>query len=200
MGPNGAGKTTTIRMLAGVLVPTAGRVSINGIDLVENPIESKRHVGYIPDRPLPIRQTHCTRVLQIRGGMYGLSQDEVAKRGEELLIENGLLDRADELIEAYSHGMKQRLVLTSSLLHRPQLLIVDEPMVGLDPHGAKRIKRSIRTIAQEGRTVFLSTHSLDVAQEVCDRVGILFKGRLIALGEVQTLLNDQSSSDLEEVF
>ena len=96
--------------------------------------------------------------------------------------------------------MKQRLVLTSALLHRPQLLIVDEPMVGLDPHGAKRIKDQFRSIAQEGRTVFLSTHSLDVAQEVCDRVGILFKGRLIALGEVQTLLQDQSSTDLEEVF
>ena len=200
LGPNGAGKTTTIRMLAGVLVPTAGRVSINGIDLVENPIESKRHVGYIPDRPYLYDKLTAREFLQFVGGMYGLSQEEVAKRGEELLIENGLLDRADELIEAYSHGMKQRLVLTSSLLHRPQLLIVDEPMVGLDPHGAKRIKDQFRTIAQEGRTVFLSTHSLDVAQEVCDRVGILFKGRLIALGEVQTLLNDQSSSDLEEVF
>lgn len=200
LGPNGAGKTTTIRMLAGVLVPTAGRVSINGIDLVENPIESKRHVGYIPDRPYLYDKLTAREFLQFVGGMYGLSQDEVTKRGEELLIENGLLDRADELIEAYSHGMKQRLVLTSSLLHRPQLLIVDEPMVGLDPHGAKRIKEQFRTIAQEGRTVFLSTHSLDVAQEVCDRVGILFKGRLIALGEVQTLLNDQSSSDLEEVF
>ena len=200
LGPNGAGKTTTIRMLAGVLVPTAGRVSINGIDLVENPIESKRHVGYIPDRPYLYDKLTAREFLQFVGGMYGLSKEEVAKRGEELLIENGLLDRADELIEAYSHGMKQRLVLTSSLLHRPQLLIVDEPMVGLDPHGAKRIKDQFRTIAQEGRTVFLSTHSLDVAQEVCDRVGILFKGRLIALGEVQTLLNDQSSSDLEEVF
>ena len=200
LGPNGAGKTTTIRMLAGVLVPTAGRVSINGIDLVENPIESKRHVGYIPDRPYLYDKLTAREFLQFVGGMYGLSQEEVNKRGVELLTENGLLDRADELIEAYSHGMKQRLVLTSALLHRPQLLIVDEPMVGLDPHGAKRIKDQFRSIAKEGRTVFLSTHSLDVAQEVCDRVGILFKGRLIALGEVQTLLNDQSSSDLEEVF
>lgn len=200
LGPNGAGKTTTIRMLAGVLVPTAGRVSINGIDLVENPIKSKRHVGYIPDRPYLYDKLTAREFLQFVGGMYGLSEDEVATRGVELLTENGLLDRADELIEAYSHGMKQRLVLTSALLHRPQLLIVDEPMVGLDPHGAKRIKNQFRAIAKEGRTVFLSTHSLDVAQEVCDRVGILFKGRLIALGAVQTLLNDQSSHDLEEVF
>ena len=200
LGPNGAGKTTTIRMLAGVLVPTSGRVSINGIDLVQNPIDSKRHVGYIPDRPYLYDKLTAREFLQFVGGMYGLSPKEVAERGTELLTENGLLDRADELIEAYSHGMKQRLVLTSALLHRPKLLIVDEPMVGLDPHGAKRIKDQFRSIAQEGRTVFLSTHSLDVAQEVCDRVGILFKGRLIALGEVQTLLQDQSSTDLEEVF
>ena len=186
LGPNGAGKTTTIRMLAGVLVPTAGRVSINGIDLVENPIESKRHVGYIPDRPYLYDKLTAREFLQFVGGMYGLSQDEVAKRGEELLIENGLLDRADELIEAYSHGMKQRLVLTSSLLHRPQLLIVDEPMVGLDPHGAKRIKDQFQNLHKKDVRYFC-LRTLDVAQEVCDRVGILFKGRLIALGEVQTL-------------
>jgi ABC-2 type transport system ATP-binding protein len=200
LGPNGAGKTTTIRMLAGVLVPTAGRVSINGLDLVKNPIESKRHVGYIPDRPYLYDKLTAREFLQFVGGMYGLSKSEIQKRGIELLTENGLLDRADELIEAYSHGMKQRLVLSSSLLHRPQLLIVDEPMVGLDPHGAKRIKNRFRSIAEEGRTVFLSTHSLDVAQEVCDRVGILFKGKLIALGTIETLLKDQSSQDLEEVF
>ena len=200
LGPNGAGKTTTIRMLAGVLVPTAGTVSINGIDLVKNPIESKKHVGYIPDRPYLYDKLTAREFLQFVGGMYSLTPTEIRERGESLLEENGLLDRADELIEAYSHGMKQRLVLTSSLLHRPQLLIVDEPMVGLDPHGAKRIKAQFRSIANEGRTVFLSTHSLDVAQEVCDRVGILFKGRIIALGSVQDLLNDQSSKDLEEVF
>jgi len=200
LGPNGAGKTTTIRMLAGVLVPTAGSVAINGIDLVKNPIESKKHVGYIPDRPYLYDKLTAREFLQFVGGMYSLKPDEIRERGDILLTENGLLDRADELIEAYSHGMKQRLVLTSSLLHRPQLLIVDEPMVGLDPHGAKRIKDQFRTIADEGRTVFLSTHSLDVAQEVCDRVGILFKGKIIALGSVQDLLKDQSSKDLEEVF
>lgn len=200
LGPNGAGKTTTIRMLAGVLVPTAGKVSINGVDLVKEPIESKKHVGYIPDRPYLYDKLTAREFLQFVGGMYGLSAEDVQKRGTELLIENGLLDRADELIEAYSHGMKQRLVLTAALLHKPKLLIVDEPMVGLDPHGAKKIKNQFRSIAQEGRTVFLSTHSLDVAQEVCDRVGILFKGKLIALGTVEELLQNQSSSDLEEVF
>ena len=200
LGPNGAGKTTTIRMLAGVLVPTAGKVSINGVDLVQEPIESKKHVGYIPDRPYLYDKLTAREFLQFVGGMYGLSAEDVQKRGTELLIENGLLERADELIEAYSHGMKQRLVLTAALLHKPKLLIVDEPMVGLDPHGAKKIKNQFRSIAQEGRTVFLSTHSLDVAQEVCDRVGILFKGKLIALGTVEELLQNQSSSDLEEVF
>ena len=200
LGPNGAGKTTTIRMLSGVLVPTAGKISINGIDLVQDPIESKRHVGYIPDRPYLYDKLTAREFLRFVGGMYSIPPDEIDQRGEALLAENGLLNRADELIEAYSHGMKQRLVLSSSLLHNPKVLIVDEPMVGLDPHGAKRIKEQFRRIAEDGRTVFLSTHSLDVAQEVCDRVGILFQGRLIALGEVNELLSNQSSHDLEEVF
>ena len=129
-----------------------------------------------------------------------MESEEIRERGHELLEENDLLDRADELIEAYSHGMKQRLVLSTALLHKPSLLIVDEPMVGLDPHGARRIKQQFRSIAEGGRTVFLSTHSLDVAQEVCDRIGILFKGRLVALGTVDELLHGQASEDLEEVF
>ena len=132
--------------------------------------------------------------------MYDLFSIYIKTRGDALLEEHGLIERADELIEAYSHGMKQRLVLSASLLHEPQLLIVDEPMVGLDPHGARQIKDRFRSIADEGRTVFLSTHSLDVAQEVCDRVGILFKGRLVALGTVQEMLTQQNQGNLEEVF
>ena len=132
--------------------------------------------------------------------MYGLDRATSRERGDQLLDDHDLLDRADELVEAYSHGMKQRLVLSAALLHEPRLLIVDEPMVGLDPHGARRIKDRFREVADSGRTVFLSTHSLDTAQEVCDRVGILFKGRLVALGRVDELLSGRGSSDLEEVF
>lgn len=200
LGPNGAGKTTTIRTLAGVLTPTAGSVLIDGVDIIANPVSSKKKVGYIPDRPYLYDKLTAREFLQFVGQLYGLSASDIRERGDQLLAENGLLDRGDELIEAYSHGMKQRLVLSSALLHNPPLLIVDEPMVGLDPHGARQIKDRFREIADDGRTVFLSTHSLDVAQEVCDRVGILFKGRLVALETVTDLLQKQNSGDLEEVF
>ncbi len=200
LGPNGAGKTTTIRMLSGVLTPTAGRILIDGIDLVADPVESRRRVGYIPDRPYLYDKLTARETLQFVGGIYGLEAETIARRGDALLAEHGLLARADELVEAYSHGMKQRLVLSAALLHEPRLLIVDEPMVGLDPHGARRIKDRFREVADAGRTVFLSTHSLDTAQEVCDRVGILFKGRLVALGTVDELLGARQSADLEQVF
>lgn len=200
LGPNGAGKTTTIRMLSGVLTPSAGRIFIDGVDLVADPVESRRRVGYIPDRPYLYDKLTARETLQFVGGIYGMEAGEIRERGDSLLAEHGLLERADELVEAYSHGMKQRLVLSAALLHQPRLLIVDEPMVGLDPHGARRIKDRFREVANAGRTVFLSTHSLDTAQEVCDRVGILFKGRLVALGTVDELLGQRDSADLEQVF
>ena len=200
LGPNGAGKTTTIRTLAGVLTPTSGKVFIKDIDIVAEPVRSKRNVGYIPDRPYLYEKLTAREFLKFVGGIYKLSPQQIEEQGTKLLEENSLLDRADELIEAYSHGMKQRLTLSSALLHQPDVLIVDEPMVGLDPHGAKKIKEKFRTLADQNKTVFLSTHSLDVAQEVCDRVGILFKGRLVALGTVDELLKGKASKDLEEVF
>ena len=200
LGPNGAGKTTTIRMLSGVLVPTSGTIEVDGIDIVADPVGSKRRVGYIPDRPYLYDKLTAREFLQFVGGMYGLDPETTRTRGDRLLDDHDLLERADELVEAYSHGMKQRLVLSAALLHEPRLLIVDEPMVGLDPHGARRIKDRFREVADSGRSVFLSTHSLDTAQEVCDRVGILFKGRLVALGTVDELLSGRDTGDLEEVF
>lgn len=200
LGPNGAGKTTTIRMLAGVLVPTAGEIRIDGLNILQDDVEARRRVGYIPDRPYLYEKLTAREFMAFVAGIYGLDLKKARARGDALLAENDLLKRADELIEAYSHGMKQRLVLSAALLHEPRLLIVDEPMVGLDPHGARRIKDRLREIADSGRSVFLSTHSLDVAQEVCDRVGILFRGRLIALDTVDALLKDRASGDLEEVF
>lgn len=200
LGPNGAGKTTTIRMLAGVLTPTAGRILIDGVDLAADPVESKRRVGYIPDRPYLYDKLTAREFLRFVGRIYGMAPDVVATRTEQLLEENQLRDRGDELIEAYSHGMKQRLTMSAALLHEPRALIVDEPMVGLDPHGARRIKLMFRGLADQGRTVFLSTHSLDVAQEVCDRVGILYRGQLVALGTVDELLRGRHGASLEEVF
>jgi ABC-2 type transport system ATP-binding protein len=200
LGPNGAGKTTTIRMLSGVLTPTAGRIVIDGVDIVADPVEIRRRIGYIPDRPYLFDKLTAKEFLSFIGGIYGVSPDQIEARGDKLLRAHGLYERRDELIEAYSHGMKQRLVLSSALLHEPRVLIVDEPMVGLDPHGARKIKARFREIADSGRTVFLSTHSLETAQEVCDRVGILFRGRLIAYGTVPELLALRGSQDLQQVF
>jgi len=200
LGPNGAGKTTTIRMLSGVLKPTAGTIHVDGIDIIEDPVESRRRIGYIPDRPYLYEKLTAREFLEFVGGIYGVDAATIRARGDALLAENDLLDRADELVEAYSHGMKQRLVLSSALLHEPRLLIVDEPMVGLDPAGKRRIKDKFREVADSGRTVFLSTHSLDTAQEVCDRVGILYKGRLVALGTVAELIDARGTADLEQVF
>ncbi len=200
LGPNGAGKTTTIRMLAGVLTPTTGRILIDGVDLAADPVESKRRVGYIPDRPYLYEKLTAREFLRFVGRIYGMNPGQVAERTEQLLEDNQLTDRGDELIEAYSHGMKQRLTMSAALLHEPKALIVDEPMVGLDPHGARRIKGLFRRLAEEGRTVFLSTHSLDVAAEVCDRVGILYRGKLVALGAVGELVGGRLGANLEEVF
>jgi ABC-2 type transport system ATP-binding protein len=199
LGPNGAGKTTTNRILAGVLPATAGSIEIDGIDMDQNPVECRRRIGFIPDRPFLYEKLTAREFLSFIGGIYSMESDIIESRTTKVLQENGLLDRADELIEAYSHGMKQRLVLSAAILHEPAVLIVDEPMVGLDPHGARRIKNLFRELADNGRTVFLSTHSLDVAQEVCDRVAILYRGRIVALGKVDELMKSDDA-DLEAVF
>jgi len=199
LGPNGAGKTTTNRIIAGVLPATGGTVFIDDINMSENPVECRRRIGFIPDRPFTYEKLTAREFLRFIGGIYKMDPAVIETRSGLVLDENGLLDRADELIEAYSHGMKQRLVLSAAVLHEPPVLIVDEPMVGLDPHGARRIKNLFRELAAAGRTVFLSTHSLDVAQEVCDRVGILYKGRIVAMGKVDELMNS-GDQDLEAVF
>ena len=199
LGPNGAGKTTTNRIIAGVLPATAGTVFIDNVNMTDNPVECRRRIGFSPDRPFTYEKLTAREFLRFIGGIYKMPPAAIESRTAFVLDENGLLDRADELIEAYSHGMKQRLVLSAAILHEPPVLVVDEPMVGLDPHGARRIKNLFRELAAEGRTVFLSTHSLDVAQEVCDRVGILYKGRIVAMGKVDELMNS-GDQDLEAVF
>jgi len=199
LGPNGAGKTTTNRIIAGVLPATSGTVFIDDVNMSTNPVECRRRIGFIPDRPFTYEKLTAREFLRFIGGIYKMDPAVIETRSALVLDENGLLDRADELIEAYSHGMKQRLVLSAAVLHEPPVLVVDEPMVGLDPHGARRIKNLFRELAAAGRTVFLSTHSLDVAQEVCDRVGILYKGRIVAMGKVDDLMNS-GDHDLEAVF
>lgn len=198
LGLNGAGKTTTLRMLAGVLPPTAGQIVIDGVDLHGDPVEARRRMGFIPDRPYLYDKLTAREFLKFLGQIYRVADNVLARRVDEMLADQGLLDHGDQLIESYSHGMKQRLTLAGALLHEPRILIVDEPMVGLDPRGARQIKETFRQIAAAGRTVFLSTHTLDVAAEVCDRIAIVHKGRIAALGTPAEIVAEHER--LEDVF
>ncbi len=202
LGPNGAGKTTTIKMVAGLLKPSAGSVKIGGIDTARDPVGAKRLIGYIPDRPYLYERLTGREFLGFVGGVFGMSDEAIEQRGGELLTFFGLGNFGDELVEGYSHGMKQRLTLSAAMLHRPRLLVVDEPMVGLDPAGAKLIKRVFREMANDGNTVFLSTHTLEVAEAICDRVAIINEGRIATQGTVQELkeLHNAGGGNLEDVF
>jgi len=202
LGPNGAGKTTTIKMIAGVLLPTKGRILINGMDISMKPSEVKRSIGFIPDRPFLYEKLSGIEFLRFIAGLYNLDHSSsLNARLIELLDLFDLSHWQDELIESYSHGMKQRLVMCAALLHDPKVFIVDEPMVGLDPRGARLVKDIFRDLALEGKTIFMSTHSLDVAEEVCQEVAIIQAGRIIATGTPRELkANAGVDGDLENVF
>jgi len=202
LGPNGAGKTTTIKMMAGVLLPSDGRIIINGHDMANEPVAAKQCVGFIPDRPFLYEKLTGFEFLQFVAGLYGLSNNGKLKhRIEGLLDLFGLIRWGEELIEGYSHGMKQRLVMCGALVHRPKVLIVDEPMVGLDPRGARLVKDIFKDQVEKGATLFMSTHSLDVAQEICDEIAIIEDGRLIARGTAEALRRQAGvDGTLEEVF
>ena len=187
LGPNGAGKTTTIRMMAGLLAPTSGTVTLGGHDIRHEPEAAKAMTGYVPDQPALYDKLTGLEFLRFVGGLYAVDESDLERRGADLLEEFGLVERADELIETYSHGMKQRLTLAAALIHRPKILVLDEPMVGMDPQGALALRRLLAGLAASGVTIFLSTHSLGVAEELCDRIGILDRGRLVALGSLREL-------------
>ncbi len=202
LGVNGAGKTTTLRMLTGILKPSAGRITIGGFDLEDQPRNAKQITGYIPDRPYLYPRLTAREFLYFIADLYNVPGKEVDERIDSLLEEYGLLDWQDELIESFSHGMKQRLATAAALVHKPQVLVIDEPMVGLDPHGAKLLKDSMRRYASEGMTIFLSTHSLNVAEEVSDRVAIIDHGSILTTGTVAEL-HEQSGEEirnLERIF
>jgi ABC-2 type transport system ATP-binding protein len=208
LGPNGAGKTTTIRMMIGLLAPSSGTVLLGGHDIIREPEAAKALTGYVPDQPFLYDKLTGLEFLRFVGGLYAVESGELESRAGDLLDEFGLVDRAHELVETYSHGMKQRLALAAALIHRPRILILDEPMVGMDPQGALGLRRLLGGLAASGVTIFLSTHSLDVAEELCDRIGILDHGRLIALGSLHELRErtadraviDPADDSLEAVF
>jgi len=195
LGPNGAGKTTTIRMIAGLLQPSRGRVEIAGHDLAREPEEAKRALGFIPDRPFLYEKLTAAEFLRFHGGLFGLEGEPVETRARELLELFELTAWRDELVESFSHGMKQRLVMCAAFLHRPRAVVVDEPMVGLDPRGARLIKEVFRVQSRKGVAILMSTHTLEVAQEMCDRISIILGGRIIARGTVGELRALAGSED-----
>ncbi|MDR1870606.1 MAG: ABC transporter ATP-binding protein [Deltaproteobacteria bacterium] len=202
LGPNGAGKTTTIRMLAGALAPTAGRIVLAGQDLAKNPKEAKSVLGYIPDRPFLYEKLSGWEFLIFTAGLYRTPKKMAEARAEELLTVFELWDWRDELIENYSHGMKQRLIMSGALLPKPRILVVDEPMVGLDPKGARLVMDIFLKLArEEGVAMFVSTHTMSLASRLCDRIGIIFKGRLVAEGTEKELKEKVGKTgDLEDLF
>ena len=203
LGPNGAGKTTTLRMITGLIQPTKGRVRIGGYDMAREPLEAKQLIGFIPDRPYLYEKLSAFEFMRFVAGLHRMSRRAAAERIGELLEKFELSGRSQSLVESFSHGMKQRLVFAAALLPRPKLLVVDEPMVGLDPKGMRLVKEVFTDICQEeGMTVFLSTHTLEVAEELCHRIAILYRGERIAMGDLETLRGRAGSGDakLEEVF
>jgi ABC-2 type transport system ATP-binding protein len=202
LGPNGAGKTTTIKMIAGVLQPSAGTITIAGIDMVKQPEAAKRKIGFIPDRPYLYEKLTGLEFLKFTADLYGVPDEMYRKKARNNLAMFSLADWSDELIESYSHGMKQRLIMSAALLHEPEIIIVDEPMVGLDPAAIIMVKELFQSLARSGVSVFMSTHTLAVAEDVCDRVGIIHRGRLIASGTTADLRREANvtDADLEKVF
>ena len=200
LGPNGAGKTTTIRVLTGLLRPSSGRVRIGGIDVVENPTEAKKLIGYIPDLPYLYERLTATEFFRFAGDLYGVPREKVSRELEASFALFSLMEQRNVLVKDLSHGMRQRLIYCATFLHDPKVLFVDEPLTGLDPYTIRLLKDLLISRARAGMTIFLTTHILALAEDVADRVGVILSGRLIALGTIEELLKVTGGADLEEVF
>ncbi len=198
-GPNGAGKTSSIRMLTGIIPPSEGQILMGEQDIQKNDLYCKRITGYVPDRPYVYERLRAWEFIEFIAELYEVRSEKTFARACEYLELFDLLWAKDRLIEDFSHGMKQKLVIISALLHDPELLVIDEPMVGLDPKGVRVLKDLFVRLAKEGKTIFLSTHTMSVAQELCDRVAILNRGRVVALGSMDDLQKNQDEN-LEKIF
>lgn len=200
LGPNGAGKTTTIRIIAGLSLPTSGRVRVNGADVATHAIQAKAVMGYVPDRPYLYEKLTGRELLHFVADLYRKDWRDCEPRAVDLLRYFGLADWIDARIENLSHGMKQKLVIVSALVHDPAVLVIDEPMVGLDALAQRQVKTLFRRLADEGKTVFLTTHTLSVAEAVCDRIAIIHRAKIVASGTVAELKAAAPGSPLEDVF
>ncbi len=205
LGPNGAGKTTTVKMLTGLLKPTSGRVLVGGRDMALDPIAAKRGMGLVPDEPFVYPKLTGAEYLRFIGELYGVPLSDMRKRIPDLLEMFELAPWAGELLESYSHGMRQKLVLAGILLHDPKILVLDEPMVGLDPKSGRLVKDIFAKLAQRGTAIFMCTHVLEIAEKLCHRIGIMIGGKMIACGTMDELRAASSSADsggqdLESIF
>lgn len=187
LGPNGAGKTTTIKLLTGLLKPSAGRALVAGYDIQRDPMEARRRIAYIPDLPFLYDKLQPLEFMQLVGELYGMPREVINRRSQELFDVFDLQETRSKLVENLSHGTRQRLAIASALLHDPEVIVIDEPMVGLDPRSARVVKDVLKQRSREGVTIFLSTHILHIAEELADRIGILNRGRLIAVGTMEEL-------------
>jgi len=202
LGPNGAGKTTTIKLMTGLLKPTSGTVKIIGKDIQEDPIGAKKNIGLIPDEPQIYEKLTGIEFLRFMGNLFGMDRKEIETKIKELLKLFDLTGRGEGLIQSYSHGMKQKMAIAGALIHSPRVLFFDEPTVGLDPKSAKIIKDILKFRAKSGDCVFMSTHILEIAERICDRVGIINNGELVAVGDMDELrkISKEEKGNLEEIF
>jgi len=202
LGPNGAGKTTTIKMFTGLLRPTRGEAYIGEYNIGTHPVEAKRICGYVPDNPFLYERLTGREFLSFMSDLYGVNSHRKEQRIDSLIRLFELEEKAEELIQGYSRGMRQKVALAGVLIHEPKALFLDEPTVGLDPKSARRMKDILRELCNRGTAVFVSTHILEIAERMCDRVGIIDKGRLIAVGTMEDLRASAASEakSLEDIF
>jgi ABC-2 type transport system ATP-binding protein len=201
LGPNGAGKTTTIKMIVGLLKPTSGNIKVAGYDVETQSLLAKAASGYVPDTPNLYPKLSGRELLRFVGDLYNLDRQQIARRIDELLKMFDLNEAGDDQIDSYSHGMQQKTALAAALMHDPKVLVLDEPTVGLDPKSARLIKDILRQMAERGAAVFLSTHILEIAERMCDRIGIINKGQLVAVGTMDQLrASNQGETSLEDIF
>ncbi len=202
LGPNGAGKTTTIKMMTGLLSPTSGNIFLDGKNIQLSPLESKMKIGYIPDQPYLYDKLTGREYLYFCGGLFDITKEKLSQTIEELIHQLKIGNWVDKRTEEYSQGMKQRIVIASAFLHNPKLLVIDEPMIGLDPQSAFTVKKLLKEKVSEGLTIFMSTHSLNVVEEICTHVAIINNGNIIFDGSIETLLKlkQEHNRNLEKIF
>ena len=202
LGPNGSGKSTTLKLILGLVKPDSGSVNVLGINVEDDPVAVKRKIGYVPEAPRIYEFLTALEFLDFTGDVYGMAPEEKKKRIEEFVRALDLEGREDDIISSYSEGMKQKVVIISALMHKPELLLLDEPLSGLDPKSARIVKDLLRELASQGVTTTMSTHILEIAQAMCDRIAIMYGGRLLALGTMEELRRKAKmpESGLEDIF